>query len=88
MPSRAELLIHVDSSKMSPFLLCNLLGRRARQLGDGWMATGTTERINEALRQFLNGELKYEFDGRRAQTVPSSIATRRYEKCPSNCAIR
>jgi DNA-directed RNA polymerase subunit K/omega len=63
MSKRVELLNRVDGSEMSPFLLCNLLARRARQLADGRHAVVSPELVNEVLREFLEGMLKYEVEG-------------------------
>jgi hypothetical protein len=64
MSNRVELLTRVDSYKMSPFLLCNLLARRAKQLakGQGALFSGL---INVALTEFLGGRLEFEVNGQR-----------------------
>lgn len=74
MSSRAELLNRVNSSEASPFLLCNLLGRRARQLAIGQHAALTPELINVALRQFLEGSLKFEANGARPHSAAVAVA--------------
>lgn len=74
MSSRAELLNRVNSSEASPFLLCNLLGRRARQLAIGEHAALMPELINVALRQFLEGSLKYEANGARPHSAAVAAA--------------
>ena len=64
MSNRFELLSRVDSSKTSPFLLCNLLAQRAKQLanGQGALFSGL---INVALTEFLGGRLEFEVNGQR-----------------------
>jgi DNA-directed RNA polymerase subunit K/omega len=64
MPNRVGLLSRVNSSKTSPFLLCNLLARRAKQLakGQGALFSGL---INVALTEFLGGRLEFEVNGQR-----------------------
>jgi len=64
MSSRVELLSRVDSSKTSPFLLCNLLARRAKQLANGQRAL-FSGLINVALTEFLEGRLEFEVNGQR-----------------------
>jgi hypothetical protein len=74
MSSRVELLNRVDGSAMSPFLLCNLLARRTRQLASARHAVLFSELVNEVLREFFEGGLKYEPDGRRPHSTPSLVA--------------
>jgi DNA-directed RNA polymerase subunit K/omega len=69
MSSRAELINRVNGSEASPFLLCNLLGRRARQLATGQHAALIPELINVALREFLGGSLNYEANGARPHSA-------------------
>jgi len=64
MSSRVELLSRVNSSKTSPFLLCNLLARRAKQLANGQRAL-FSGLINVALTEFLEGRLEFEVNGQR-----------------------
>jgi DNA-directed RNA polymerase subunit K/omega len=64
MPNRVELLSRVNSSKTSPFLLCNLLARRAKQLANGQHAL-FSGLINVALTEFLEGRLDFEVNGQR-----------------------
>lgn len=64
MSSRVELLSRVDSSKTSPFLLCNLLARRTKQLANGQRAL-FSGLINVALTEFLEGRLEFEVNGQR-----------------------
>jgi DNA-directed RNA polymerase subunit K/omega len=88
MSKRVELLNRVDGSALSPFLLCNLLARRARQLADGRHVVLSPELVDETLREFLEGKLKYEFEGRRRHPAPSSMvtATADHETHPGNGA--
>jgi len=62
---------------MSPFLICNLLARRVRQLVDGRHAVVSAELVNETLREFLEGKLEYELHGQRLHSALSLIATQR-----------
>lgn len=77
MSKRVELLNRVDGSAMSPFLICNLLARRVRQLVDGRHAVVSAELVNETLREFLEGKLEYELHGQRLHSALSLIATQR-----------
>ena len=69
MSSLAELLGRVESSKMSPLLLCNLLARRARQLANGQGGALFSELISVAVTEFLEGRLRYEVNGQRLQSA-------------------
>jgi len=77
MSKRVELLNRVDGSAMSPFLLCNLLARRARQVASGRHASVPSELVNETLREFLEGKLEYELHGQRLHSALSLIAAQR-----------
>jgi len=68
MSSRVELLSRVNSSKTSPFLLCNLLARRAKQLANGQRVTLFSGLINVALTEFLEGRLEFEVNGQRSDS--------------------
>ena len=81
MSSRAYLLRRVDSSKMSPFLLCNLLARRAKQLANGQGGGLFSELISVAVTEFLEGRLSYEVNGQRlhSTSVPGpTVSGRRF----------
>jgi DNA-directed RNA polymerase subunit K/omega len=69
MPNRVALLSRVDSSKTSPFLLCNLLARRAKQLANAQHVALFSGLINVAVTEFLEGRLEFEVTG---QGFPSS----------------
>jgi len=77
MSKRVELLNRVDGSEMSPFLLCNLLARRARQVANGQGVPVSSQLVNETLREFLEGKLEYELDGQRLHSALSLIAAQR-----------
>jgi DNA-directed RNA polymerase subunit K/omega len=65
MSERVEVLSRVDSFKISPFLLCNLLARRAKQLANGQRVALFSGLINVALTEFLEGRLGFEVNGQR-----------------------
>jgi DNA-directed RNA polymerase subunit K/omega len=65
MSNRVELLSRVDSSKTSPFILCNLLARRAKQLANGQHVALFSGLINVAVTEFLEGRLEFEVNGQR-----------------------
>jgi len=90
MSKRVELLNRVDGCEMSLFLLCNLLGRRTRQVANGRGVPVSSQLVNETLKEFLEGKLKYELEERGRHLPPSSIATTTVdnERHPSNGAIR
>ena len=69
MANRIELLTRVYGSGMSPFLLCNLLARRAKQLANGQRVATWSGLINVAVTEFLEGRLLFEVNG---QSVHSS----------------
>lgn len=89
MSKRVELLNRVDGCALPPFLVCNLVGRRTRQLASGRGAGLSSQLVNETLREFLEGKLKYELDGREGHWVPGSMPTTAAddEKHPSNGAV-
>ena len=68
MSNRVELLTRVDSYKMSPFLLCNLLARRATQLANGQHGALFSRLINVAMTEFLEGRLVFEVNGQRVHS--------------------
>jgi DNA-directed RNA polymerase subunit K/omega len=68
MSSRVELLSRVNSSKTSPFLLCNLLARRAKQLANGQRVATWSGLINVAATEFLEGRLLFEVNGQRVHS--------------------
>ena len=68
MSNRVGLLTQVNSSKMSRFLLCNLLGRRATQLANGQHGALFSRLINVALTEFLEGRLEFEVNGQRVHS--------------------
>jgi len=67
MANRIELLTRVYGSGMSPFLLCNLLARRAKQLANGQRVATWSGLINVAVTEFLEGRLLFEVNGQRLQ---------------------
>lgn len=77
MSKRVELLNRVDGSAMSLFLLCNLLGRRTRQVANGRGVPVSSQLVNETLKEFLEGNLEYELHGQRLHSALSLIATQR-----------
>lgn len=80
MSNRVELLTRVDSSETSPFLLCNLLARRARQLANGQRVALCPGLINVAVTEFLEGRLRYEVNGQRLQSAWDAPAAGALEK--------
>lgn len=88
MSKRVELLYRARRFEESPFLLCNLLARRAKQLANGQQVATWSGLINVAVTEFLEGRLKYEVDGRRPHSMSSSIAATAVndERHPSNGA--
>ena len=81
MSKRVDLLNRIDGSEMSLFLLCNLVGRRTRQVASGRGVAVSSELLNETLREFLEGKLEYEFQGQRLHSALSLIATQRWAGC-------
>jgi DNA-directed RNA polymerase subunit K/omega len=71
MSNRVELLSRVNVSETNPFLLCNLLARRARQLASGQGVTLCTELINQAAREFVEGTLRYEVNAQEPKSLES-----------------
>jgi len=65
MSNSVELLTRVNRSQISPFLLCNLLARRARQLANGQHVALYSGLINVAVTEFLEGWLVFEVNGQR-----------------------
>ena len=57
---RVKLLGREEIRKANPFFLCNLVARRARQLRDGNVGHSVHQAINIALREFVDGELRFE----------------------------
>jgi DNA-directed RNA polymerase subunit K/omega len=88
MSKRVELLNRVDGSEMSPFLLCNLLARRTRQVANGRGVAVSSELVNETLREFLEGKLEYELDGQRLHSALSLIATQQLTGCLEGSVAR
>jgi DNA-directed RNA polymerase subunit K/omega len=59
------MLTRVGGSEMSPFLICNLLARRVRQLANGQQVATSSGLINVAVAEFLEGRLPFEVNGQR-----------------------
>lgn len=74
MSERVKMLSRIGNSETSPFLLCNLLGRRVRQLATGQSAEVSPKLINAVLVEFREGKLDYELNGRSIHSagVPNS----------------
>jgi DNA-directed RNA polymerase subunit K/omega len=70
MSTRSELLNRIGNSDTSPFLLCNLVARRARQLRNAQCTPSFSDLIDVALMEFLGGELKFEVNERGTQSGP------------------
>lgn len=69
MSERVKMLSRIDNSETSPFLLCNLLALRARQLATRQSAKVSPRLINAAFLQFLEGKLDYELNGRSTHSA-------------------
>lgn len=63
MSDRVKMLNRIDSSETCSFLLCNLLGRRTRQLATRESSSVLPNLVNAALLEFLEGKLLCEFNG-------------------------
>jgi DNA-directed RNA polymerase subunit K/omega len=68
MSKRVELLYRVDRFEVSPFLLCNLLARRAKQLANGQQVATWSGLIYVAVTEFLEGRLLFEVNGQRVHS--------------------
>lgn len=89
MSRRSELLNRLDSDT-SPFLLCNLVARRARQLRNAQSIPLFSDLIDDALMEFLGGQLKFGINGRGRQFAPDAKAARMLEgkESPSAATIQ
>lgn len=73
MSKRVKLLNRTIQSKMNPFLLCNILARRTRQIAARRTVNLEPELINRVFEEFLEGELTIELGG-RGPRLASGIA--------------
>jgi hypothetical protein len=72
--SRIEMLYRIDYLEISPFLVCNFLARRSKQLRNEQHAMLSPRVINLALKEFLGGKLQIEVKGGGTHTALDSKA--------------
>jgi DNA-directed RNA polymerase subunit K/omega len=68
MRNGLEMLTRVYGPGMSPFLICNLLARRVRQLANGQQVAEWSGLVNVAVTEFLEGRLLFEVNGQRVHS--------------------
>jgi len=61
--TRTVLIWGIIHSKLNPYLLCNVLFQRTRQLATRHPENHCSEAINIALTEFREGKLEYELPG-------------------------
>jgi len=63
MSDRVDLLNRADHSSTSPFLLCNIVARRARQMATTRSVSVSPELINLVFAEYFEGRIRCEVSG-------------------------
>jgi len=63
MSHRVDLLNRADPSSTSPFLLCNIVARRARQMATARSVSVSPELINLVFAEYFEGRIRCEVSG-------------------------